>query len=152
MTSPTRFEVQSSGSARHRVICRGPLESPQPAQEVEQLVLDLYHDDEACSRSEPLQLDLANCPSISARGVAFLIYLRRRLHDYGVSWSIVNAPPALAQTLAMLNLETAFNVSGCEVRTFIASSDSTPRDSALAASSPAAADGPVELHRSEPHP
>ena len=106
------YEIDRSDAEIARVRWYEPLENARPADDVEHLFLQLSQNSDSQPPATTVELDLSNCPSINTRGIAFLIYLRRRLTDHGISWSISHAPPTLGRTLALLDLESEFCLPG----------------------------------------
>lgn len=110
-----QYQIFRLSDESWRVVWEGPLENKRPAEDAEHLTLELNRGGGLCRGPQTIQLDLVDCNSVNSRGIAFLVYCRRRILDHGALWSIVGAPESLRQMLEILNLDTAFNITDSEV-------------------------------------
>lgn len=110
-----RYRIDAPHEGVRRIYWAGPLVSTQPAEDAEQIAFSTVQFDEPQQRNgqprDRVELNLEGCQGFDSRGIALLIFLRRRLTDHNVSWSIVGAPGALLRSLKFLNLESAFPFS-----------------------------------------
>ena len=92
-----------------RVIWDGDFVDAHPAEKAENLFLELNRN-ESFHAGSNVEIDLTNCGIVNSAGIAFLIYMRRRLQTNGNRWALSNMPLLLQRMVRMLNLESAFEV------------------------------------------
>jgi hypothetical protein len=57
-----------------------------------------------------MEIDLAQCASVNSLGIAFLIYLRRRLLAQDRRLVLIGVPQSLLKMLQMISLDTSFDI------------------------------------------